>query len=421
MIDGSGLARAPERPADCSGDRPVSPQPAPTRSQGRSVVLLVLGVLLVAANLRPALTSVGPVLPELRADLGLSAAAAGALTALPLLAFAAGGLGTPALGRLLGTERTLVAALVIIAAGTAVRSAAQGTGLFAGTVVLALGIGAANVLLPSVVKATLPTRVPLVTSWYAAVLNLAASLASGVAEPIARASAGGWRTAMGCWGILAVVTAAAWLPAALRARSTTARRGAAVGPISGSPWRSRVAWAVAGYFALQSAVFYSVVAWLPTVMIARGTDPTVAGLLLLTYQLVGLLGGLAVPLLLRGRTDQRGAAMLASGTSAIGLLGLALLPGSEWLWVVVAGTASGALFTLALTLITERSVDAARSASLSSMAQSAGYLISAAGPLLVGALHEVTGTWTVPMVLLGAVSATGVVVARPAGADRLVT
>ncbi len=399
----------------------MTSRPPPTRREGRSVVLLVLGVLLVAANLRPALTSVGPVLPELRVDLGLSAPAAGVLTALPLVAFAAGGLLTPALGRLVGTERSLVAALVLVAVGTAVRSSADQPALFAGTVVLALGIGTVNVLLPAVVKATLPTRVPLVTSWYAATLTLAASLASGVAEPIARASAGGWRTAMGCWGVLAVVTAAAWLPAALRGRSTPARRRAAAGPVSGSPWRSRVAWAGAGYFALQSTVFYSVVAWLPTVMIDRGADPTVAGLLLLTYQLMGLLGGLTVPLLLRGRADQRGAATLASGTSAVGLLGLALLPGSQWLWVVVAGLASGALFTLALSLITQRSVDAARSASLSAMAQSAGYLISAAGPVVVGALHEVTGSWTVPMVLLGAVAAAGVVVARQAGADRFVT
>ncbi len=397
----------------------TAPRP-PTRREGRSVVLLVLGVLLVAANLRPALTVVGPVLPELRADLGLSAAAAGALTALPLAAFAAGGLVTPALGRLLGTERSLVLALLVVGAGTAVRSAGGGPTLFAGTVVLSLGIGAANVLLPAVVKADLPARVPLVTSWYAAILTLAAALASGVAEPIAEASAGGWRTAMGCWGLVAAVAALAWLPAALRRRSAPPRGSAAAPTVGGSPWRSRVAWAVAGYFALQSAVFYSMVAWLPTVMIDRGLDPTVAGLFLLTYQIMGFLGGLTVPLLLRGRADQRGATTLASGGSALGLLGLALLPGSELVWIVVAGLASGALFTLALTLITQRSVDARRSASLSAMAQSSGYLISAAGPIIVGTLHEVTGAWTLPLVLLGVVATAGVVVGRRAGAARFV-
>lgn len=397
----------------------TAPRP-PTRRAGRSVVLLVLGVLLVAANLRPALTAVGPVLPELRADLGLSAAAAGALTALPLLAFAGGGLVTPALGRRLGTERSLVLALLVLAAGTAVRSATDDLGVFAGTVVLSLGIGAANVLLPAVVKANLPTRVPLVTSWYAATLTLAAASASGIAVPIAQASAGGWRTAIGCWGVLAVVATLAWLPAALRRRTRPPRGSAAAASVGGSPWRSRVAWAVAGYFALQSAVFYSVVAWLPTVMIDRGQDPTVAGLFLLTYQLMGFLGGLTVPLLLRGRADQRGVTTLVSGTSAIGLLGLALLPGSELVWIVVAGLASGALFTLALTLITARSVDAARSASLSAMAQSSGYLVSAAGPIVVGTLHEVTGSWTLPMALLGVLAVGGVVVGRPAGAARFV-
>ncbi len=384
------------------------------------MVLRVLGVLLVAANLRPALTAVGPVLPELRADLGLSAAAAGALTALPLVAFAAGGLVTPALGRLVGTERSLVLALLVVAAGPAVRAAADALGLFAGTAVLSLGIGAANVLLPAVVKANLPTRVPLVTSWYAAILTLAAASASGVAEPIAQATTGGWRTAIGCWGVLALVAALAWLPSGLRRRSAPPRGSASAASVGGSPWRSPVAWAVAGYFALQSAVFYSVVAWLPTVMIDRGQDATVAGLLLLTYQLMGFLGGLTVPLLLRGRADQRGVATLASATSAIGLLGLALLPGSELVWIVVAGLASGALFTLALTLITARSVDAARSASLSAMAQSSGYLLSAAGPIVVGTLHETTGAWTLPMVLLGVVAVAGVVVGRPAGAARFV-
>lgn len=386
----------------------------------RSRVLLVAGVLLVAADLRPALTSVGPVLPALRADLGLSATAAGSLSALPLLAFAAASPLAPRLAHRLGVERCVVLALAVLAAGTVLRSVAGPVGLFTGTAVLAAGIGTANVLLPALVKSALPDRVGVVTSWYAATLTLAAALASGVAVPVAEASAGGWRTALGCWSVLAVVGALAWLPAT-RAGARRRAGAAAPAPVAHrTPWRSGLAWQVAAFMALQSLGFYSVVAWLPSVLVDRGASAASAGAQLLAFQLVGLVGGLAVPLLLRGRADQRAAATASAVLSGTGYLGLALAPGLTGLWTVAAGLGAGTSFTLALTLIALRSADAARAASLSTMAQAAGYLVAAAGPLAVGAVHDVTGAWTAPLLLLALTTVPEAFAGRGAGQDRVV-
>ena len=405
----------------------------------RSSVLLVAGVLLVAANLRPALTSVGPVLPALRADLGLGATTAGALTALPLVAFAAVALVTPAAARRLGPERTLVLGLVLLLVGTAARSAGGPVVLFAATGVLAVGIGTANVLLPVLVRSALPERVGLVTSWYAATLTLMAAAASGLAVPIATAAAGGWRTALGCWAVLALAAALVWAPAALRrgpvpgrpvpagtgppdAPGAPSTEAADPGRRVGGPWRSATAWAVAAYFAVQSAIFYSVVAWLPTVLVDRGAGATGAGLHLLVYQLTGLLSGLALPLALRGRADQRAVAAVSSGFALVGCTGLALSGAGAWTWVwtVVGGVGSGATFTLALTLIALRAADAAGSAALSAMAQSSGYLVAAAGPVVVGVLHETTGGWSLPLLVLALAAGVGALTGQRAGVARTV-
>ncbi|SDQ15123.1 MFS transporter [Quadrisphaera sp. DSM 44207] len=389
----------------------------------RSAALVVVGVLLVAANLRPALTSVGPVLPALRADLGLSATAAGWLSALPLLAFAATSPLVPRIARGLGAERTVLVALAVLLAGTLLRSGGGSTALFAGTVVLAGGIAAANVLLPVVVVGALPQRVSAVTSWYVATMTLVAALASGLAVPVAEASRSGWRTALGCWSALAVLGAALWLPTALRARrERRARRaaGAAAPAARRLPWGSPLAWAVTTYLALQSLGFYTMVAWLPTIAADAGTSARGAGLLLLLYQLVGLVAGLLVPLLVRRSPDQRAVAAGAALLSATGFGGLALLPSLAPVWVCCAGAGAGLSFTLALTLVALRSADAPGAASLSAMAQTAGYLVAAAGPLLAGALGEATGGWTAPLLVLVAVAVVNAAAGLRAGRSAVV-
>lgn len=397
----------------------------------RSTVLVVLGILLVAANLRPALTSVGPVLPELRADLGVGATAAGVLAALPLVAFAVVALVTPVLGRAVGVERALVLGLVLLVAGSALRSLTGEAGLFVGTAVLAVGIGVANVLLPALVRATVPDRVRVVTSWYAATLTLMAAAASGLSAPIAQATSGGWRTALGVWALLTVVTALVWVPSALRRRTRATPPAPAGGTAPGratSPWRSRAAWAVALYFALQSAVFYSVVSWLPTVLLDRGLGATSAGVHVLGFQVAGLLSGLALPLALRGRPDERGVAVLAASCALVGTATLAALPdvtsgwaaAATWAAVLATGAGIGGMFTLSLTLIALRAADGAGAGALSAMAQSSGYLVGAVGPVAVGALRATTGTWTWSLVLLAALAAGGVLAGRRAGLSRTV-
>jgi len=395
-----------------------TPAPALAPQRVRSAVPLVLGVLLVAANLRPTLTSVGPVLPDLQADLGLSATGAGVLGALPLLTFAATAPLVPRLARRLGPEPLMVVSLAVLLAGTVLRSLSGPAGVFAGTVVLAAGIGAANVLLPVVVKTRMPERVGLVTSWYAATLTIVAALASGVAVPVAEASAAGWRAALGCWSALALAALLAWLPAAVRGgRAARARRsdGSPTAALGVLPWRSPLAWQVTAFMGLQSLGFYAVVAWLPSLLVDRGASAAAAGVQLLVLQLAGLLGGLAVPVVLRALPDQRAVAAGGGALFLVGFAGLALLPGGSWVWTVLVGLGAGCSFTLALTLLALRSSGAAGAAALSAMAQSVGYLVAAAGPVAVGALHDATGGWTAPLLLLVVVAAAQVVAGLGAG------
>ena len=383
---------------------------------------VLLGVMAIAANLRPALTAVGPLLPSVREELGLTATVAGSVTALPLLTFAAVSWAAPALSRRLGVELALVAALMVLAAGIVLRSSGGATPLFAGTVVLAAGIGICNVLLPVLVRADLPDRVGVTTSWYTATQSGVSALAAGLAVPIALAVSGGWRTALGWWALVAVATALAWLPAAIRRRP--AGGGMARGParrvVKPRVWRSALAWQIAAMMALQSIGFYSVVTWLPTVFLSRGVSPVSSGLCLLVFQLVALGASLTMPLVLRLGSDQRPAAVLAACFYCIGFLGMATAPSASWLWVVLCGLGSGMSLPLVLTFISLRSPDSEHAASLSSMAQTIGYLGAAAGPVLIGAVNDLTGGWTLPLLLLAAAGAAQIVVGARAGRERFV-
>jgi CP family cyanate transporter-like MFS transporter len=188
---------------------------ASTRS-GR--VLLVWGLLVVAANLRAPLTGVGPVLDQTQADLGLSPAVAGLVTTLPLLAFAALSPMVPRLAAWRAPERVLAGALVVLAAGIALRWVPAAPGLFAGTVLIGAGIAVGNVLLPSLIKRDFPARVGVLTAAYATVMGGVAAVASGIAVPLSEVAPGGWRTAIGCWLLLVVVGIVLWLPQTRAAR-----------------------------------------------------------------------------------------------------------------------------------------------------------------------------------------------------------
>ncbi|MFD7643725.1 CynX/NimT family MFS transporter [Kitasatospora sp. NPDC059795] len=380
-----------------------------TRRSGR--LLLVWGLLVVAANLRASLTGVGPLLDRVQSELGLTPAVAGLLNTLPLLAFAALSPLVPALTARWGAERLLGGALAVLTLGIAVRWIPTAAGLFGGTVLIGAGVAVGNVLLPGLIRRDFPTRVGLLTSAYATVMGGVAAVASGVAVPIAEAAPGGWHTALGCWVLFALVALLVWLPQLRAPRPTgPARNGQRL------PWSSGLAWAVTGFMGLQSLGFYVAVTWLPQVFQDNGSDPATAGWLLFLFQVVAVLTSLAAPGAMRRARDQRGLAAACSAVLLAGWLGLFAQPHWALLWTVLLGLGGGACLVLALAFIGLRAQDAASAGALSAMTQSVGYLLAAVGPVVFGLLHSPgPDGWRTPLLLMSLATAAQLAVSLAAG------
>jgi MFS transporter, CP family, cyanate transporter len=374
-------------------------------------------IVLVATTMRGPFTSVGPLLDMIRSDLKLSAAAAGALGMLPLLAFAAVSPVAPAVARRLGLERALGSALALLAVGVVVRSVPGMLPLFAGTVLIGTAIGLVNVLLSGLIKRDHPDRAAALTGLYTTTMGAFAMLGSGIAVPIADAVPGGWRTSLGLWVGVALIALVAWLP---RLRSHTAPPEPAERTTDRSHWRSPLAWQLTAFMGLQSLGFYVAVSWLPTILLTHGVSPAAAGWHLALMQLTGLLASAASPPIVRRLPDQR---LFAAGAAVLGVLsylGLVLAPGLGLVWSGTVGLSQGVGVMLALSFFALRARDATQAAALSGMGQSLGYLFAALGPVLFGLLSDRTGGWTVPLVLLAGLIGVQAVVALGAGKLRRV-
>jgi CP family cyanate transporter-like MFS transporter len=385
----------------------------PTRRAGQA--LLVWGLLVVAANLRPSLTGVGPLLDRVQADLGLSPAAAGLLNTLPLLAFAVISPMVPRMAARSGPERLLAGGLVVLTLGIAIRWVPATVSLFAGTVLIGAGIAVGNVLLPSLIKRDFPTKVGLLTSAYATVMGGVAAVASGVAVPISQVAPGGWYTALGCWIVLALVAIVLWLPQLRTPRPVPA----AVRGGHRLPWGSGLAWAVTAFMGLQSLGFYVIVTWLPQVVQDSGITAAQAGWLLFLFQVVAVGTSLLAPAMLRWARNQRALATVNSVIMLAAYIGLLVTPEWALVWTVVLGLGGGACLVLALAFLSLRAQDAAGAGALSAMAQSVGYLLAAVGPVIFGLLHTVSSGWHAPLILMCVAAAGQTIVAMVAGAGTV--
>ncbi len=372
--------------------------------------LLILGIAVVALNLRPALASVGPVIADMRADTGLSNAALGFITTLPLLAFGFLSMFASVVSRRFGLERAVAIGLVLIGLGTVARAAPSVAVLYGGTLVLGIGVALGNVLLPALAKRHFPERSGAITSLYSSMMGLGATAAAGLTVPIAEVL--GWRWALGIWVVPAVVALIVWLPQLSGEGSTRPVREVKLGAFGRSP----LAWQIALFMGLQSLTFYVVLAWLPDLLQSRGLSEAAAGGLLAVSQATGVVGTALIPVWAGRLQDQRSIIWTLTILEAVGWGGL-LLPGTELaiVWVGLLGFILGGTFGLALTLLVLRASDAESAGELSGMAQSVGYLIAATGPPVFGWLYDVSGGWTVPLWFLLAVLVGKFAAALPAG------
>jgi MFS transporter, CP family, cyanate transporter len=384
-------------------------------------VLLVAGIALVAVNLRASITIVGPIVAEIRAGLGLSSAAAGLLTTLPVLAFGAGSPVAVRLARRVGVERTLTAAMALLVAGILLRVTGTVAAAFAGTALLGLAIAAGNVLLPGLVKLELPRRVGPVTSLYVTAMVAMAGIASAVAVPLADDAGLGWRGTLAVWALPAVAALVFWLPRVRRGdppAPPSADEDAVPAPRLRRNW---LAWQVTAFMGLQSFVFYVLVAWLPDLLRDDGVSPTSAGLLMGVLQATSLVATVAIPTLAARMRDQRPAVVVSTLAGVAGCVGLLVAPGPlALLWVMLLGPAGGATLSLALTFFALRTSSGSEAAALSGMAQSLGYLFAASGPFVIGAMHDATGSWSMPVAVMAAGWVLTGVAGWLSGRDRLV-
>lgn len=385
-------------------------------------VLVLAGVVAVALNLRTAITTVGPLVPTLRAELAVSNVGLGLIGTVPVLCFGLVSPVAPVLGRWFGIGRALAGSMVLLSVAIAVRAVSGFGWLLAGTIGLGVAIGIGNVLLPALVKGRFPHRTSQLTSAYTALMVLAATVSAGLAVPLAERASLGW--ALGVWALPAAVGAVVVIASLVlegRLVPPSGSPAAAGRALTGRELRHQpLAWQVTAFMGLQSLLFYVPIAWLPDVVVERGMTDAQAGALLGAYNVAGLIGVLVIPLLHRGRAGQRrsagvACALVVAGTALLLVPGLAAVVPAA----VLLGLGSGGTISLVLSFFALRTTSAADAAALSGMAQSIGYLVAAAGPVLWGAVRDLSGSWTLPLVLLLGVAVLAAVAGQLAARDRV--
>jgi CP family cyanate transporter-like MFS transporter len=408
--------------------------PAGTRAWAARLV--VVGIVLSALNLRPAITSLGALLEEVRDGLGMSGSVAGVLTSVPPLCFAVFGVMAPRLARRFGLAAVVCAGMAAITAGLLIRPYTGNTaGFLAGSALALMGIAVSNVLMPVIVKRWFPDRVGSMTGLYSMALALGTSLAAAVTVPMTDALGGSWQSGLTVWAVIAAVAVLPWLPL-VRDRDTTpagpapradaerdAEPDAEAGPEPAPALRitrSRTAWALAVFFGLQATAAYITMGWMAQIFRDAGVPAGTAGLLLAVTMVMGVPLAFVIPRLAT-RLPHQGPIVLALGVCGLaGYAGLYLAPAAgAWAWALLLGV-SNCAFPLALTMVGMRARTGAGVAQLSAFAQSTGYLISIPGPLLVGVLYQRSGGWGVPIALMAALMLPQMAVGFLAGRDRTV-
>lgn len=371
---------------------------------------MTIAIVTLALNLRPMVNSVGSLLPEIRTELGMTGTVGGALTALPGLCFALMGLLAPGLAVRFGPVRVVAVGVAAMTAGQFVRLiGASVPALFGGSIVALAGLAVCNVLMPSLVRRFFPDRIPTMTAVYTTSLAIGATSGSALTVPIERGLDGGWQTGLGVWAFVAVIALVPWVAMVLQSRPGDAVARAAAIQVR-TLLGSRVAWKMCLYFGLQSAQAYIVTFWLSQILVDAGMDLKQSGYAIATFAAIGIPLSALVPTLV-SRPHRIAALILALGCGyLLGYLGLLIDPaGGIWVWVVLLGIGSGA-FPLALTLLALRARTAEGVAALSAFTQCIGYLLAGAGPFAFGALHDLTGSWTVPIIALMACAAGMIIV-----------
>lgn len=372
---------------------------------------LVMGILFIAANLRVPFTAIAPVLPLIQDKFELSITAVGLLNSLPLLAFAAFSPLSAPVAQRLGLERTLLGAMVIISAGILLRSAGSIWALYVGTILIGTGIALGNVLLPSLIKRDFSSNMASMTGAYSITMGAAGAIGSAIIIPLTQFWS--WNIALALIVVAPLLALTLWLPQLKKHHQqqlSVTKKTTTV-----EVWKSPLAWQVTLFMGLNAMPFYVAVGWLPAILTDHGISSATAGAVHGMLQLTTAIPGIILAAMLRRLKDQRLLAVVVSLLTALSLMGIAYAPDLAMLWAAILGFGSGASMMLGLTFIGLRTQNAGDAAALSGMAQCVGYLMAAMGPLLLGQVHDWSGSWTVPLLVTAALAVAGACTGMAAG------
>ncbi|MFJ7901506.1 CynX/NimT family MFS transporter [Streptomyces sp. NPDC096198] len=441
--------------APAPGGAATRPGGAASGPRAWTARVLVVGIVLTALNLRPAITSLGALLEEVRDGLGMSGSLAGLLTSVPPLCFAVFGVMAPRLARRFGPPAVVCAGMAAITAGLLIRPYAGSTaGFLAASALALMGIAVSNVLMPVIVKRWFPDRVGPMTGLYSMALALGTAAAAAISVPMTDALGGSWQLGLAVWAALSATAVLPWIPFVRGRRAPSeaapgalaagtggdgsggvaAPGGAAGSRGSGSSrvasggeeadglriTRSRTAWALAVFFGLQATAAYITMGWMAQIFRDAGVSASTAGVLLAVTMAMGVPLAFVIPRLAT-RLPHQGPIVVVLGVCGLaGYAGLYWAPAAgAWAWALLLGV-SNCAFPLALTMVGMRARTGAGVAKLSAFAQSTGYLLSIPGPLLVGVLYQHSGGWGLPLALMAALMVPQVAVGVRAGRDRTV-
>ncbi|CEA02553.1 putative transporter YycB [Jeotgalicoccus saudimassiliensis] len=381
--------------------------------------LLITGVILVGANLRIPLTSAGALVSFIRDDFGISNALAGTITTLPLIAFALLSPFAPKIANKIGMELTIAISLLLLITGILIRSAGGITLLFTGTLMIGLAIAVGNVLIPGIIKMNFPYKIGLMTGMYAIIMNVFGALGSGLSIPIATSGNVGWRGSLIIWSGLAFITLLIWLPQLTKKHAGKKKLN---NQNIGGMLRSPLAWKITLFMGAQSLIFYTLITWLPTILTANGYDIKLAGWGVFIFQFASIPFTFIIPVIADKMKNQVPIAIASSGMILGGVLGLfAGFSDLSILWIIMLGAGNGSAFSLSMMFFTLRTNDGYEAAELSGMAQSFGYLLAAVGPVMVGGLQDLTGSWALPLTMLAVFSAVMLVSGMASGKNKQVS
>mgnify|MGYP006183564439 FL=1 len=384
-------------------------------SKPTSKFLLILGIILISINLRTSIASVGPLIPFIREDLGISNGLAGFLTTLSLITFAVFSLFAPSLGKKLGHGKAIFLGISLLSIGVVIRVLGGIELLYLGTALTGIGIVTANVLMIPFFKARIPEQIGLMTALLSTGMSLFAAIASGVSVPLAVDLGLGWRGSLVSWVVLMVLALIVWIPQ-LKPQAT--QQSGSIKPAK-NVWKSLLAWQVTLFMGAQSVMYFTMITWLPDMLIARGMSPINAGIALSYMQLISLIGTFFAPNLLMRLKQQSGVVLI---------VGIGYLVGYGSLFITneivtfaaltIIGIGSGASLSIAYTLISMRTAEDLTTAKLSGMVQSAGYVLAALGPLVFGISLDLFDNWNILIWFLLAMTVQFIAFGWPAGRDK---